>query len=487
MLVPAACAAPEPDSPADVVYLNADVHTADATTPRAQAIAVADGRFLAVGTNAEVRAHIGSSTTVIEADGATVLPGLIDGHVHLESGLSLVRGVNLYGIPDKREWLRLIGERAAELPAGSWIVGGRWDHTLLPGAEFPTRFDLDEVTPEHPVVLGDVDGHSTWANTLALEIAGVTADTPDPMGGEILHDASTGEPTGIFLETANGLVRRHVPPLEGEDRLEALADTFRLANSLGLTGAHNMTGMSSLDDYTELLARDELTLRIWFGATGLDAESAPRAAARRDELAAELQEVTAQRGPTLEFGYSKQMIDGVLSPRTAALLEPYADDTSRRGLPQYEPTEFDERIEAVAAAGFPIAIHAIGDAGVRFSLEALERAQQQLDAPRRPHRLEHIEVINEDDVPRFAALGILASMNPHHCITGIDVYNTDRLGEDRAGWSFAWGKLRDAGATLVFGTDWATARSTRCANSTPPHCVRSQVAGRPEDGTPRTG
>ena len=454
LAVAAACAGPPEQEPADLVVRGGVIHTVDAGNPTAEALAVRDGRFVFVGDAREAERWIGEPTEVIDLDGRAVIPGLIDGHVHLESGLSLIRGVDLTGIADRNEWMRRIAARAAELGPGAWIVGGRWDHTLSGGA-FPSVEDLDPVTPENPVVLSDIDGHTTWANRLALEIAGVDATTPDPAGGRILRYAS-GDPTGILLETAGGLVEEHVPPLSGDEEREIMRQTFRAAARLGLTGVHTMAGLDRIPAYVGFAEAGELPLRVWYGAFGaehqVDALSAARDGARNA-----LASVTAERGPAFEVGYAKLVADGVLSARTAALLAPYADAPDESG---FMVTEFDDLAGAVTRiheAGFPVAIHAIGDRAVRASLDAFERAAGQGPRPQLADRIEHVEVLDPEDAPRFEELGVLASFNPHHCITGIEVYNTDRLGEARAAWSFAWGAVRDAGATLVFGSDWATA------------------------------
>lgn len=455
-LLAAACTAPATSVvPADMVVVNAAVHTADPTLPRATAFAVRGGRFVEVGDDASVRALIGPDTEIVDAAAGAVLPGLIDGHVHFGSGLSLVRGVNLYGVADRQEWLRAIAARAAELPEGSWIVGGRWDHTLTPGAALPTREELDAVAPRHPVALSDVDGHSLWVNTLALQLAGVDRTTPDPVGGRILHDAD-GDPSGVLLEAAE-LVLGHVPELSDAERRAALAETLAHANSLGITGAHDMAAPPRLDDYLALRREDRLTARIWFGSYG-GPDDVDYLAQARERTRDGLREIGDDgSGPWLELGYVKLGIDGVLSTRTAALLQPYADAPSESGLPAMTQEELDALVSRYNAAGFPVAIHSIGDRGVRVSLNAFESSQQANGAPPRPNRIEHIEVLDPADAGRFAALGVLASMNPHHCISGIDKYNTERLGPARAAWSFPWGRLRDAGATLVFGSDWATA------------------------------
>ncbi len=454
LLVAAGCRGAPEGGPADLVVRGGVIHTSDARNPTAGALAVRDGRFVFVGDARQTERWVGETTEVIELDGQAVLPGLMDGHVHLESGLSLVRGVDLTGIADRGEWSRRIATRAAELGPGAWIVGGRWDHTLSGGA-FPSVEDLDPITPENPVALSDIDGHTTWVNSLALEIAGVDAATPDPPGGRIVRYAS-GDPTGVLLETAGALVRDHVPPLSAEDERDAMRQTFAAAARLGLTGVHNMAGLRQIPRYVAFAAAGELPLRVWYGATGA-ADRVEELAAAKDEARETLAPVTAERGPTFEVGYAKLMADGVLSARTAALLAPYADAPEESGFLVTEVEDLTDAVARLHASGFPVAIHAIGDRAVRGSLDAFKTAAERGPSPELPDRIEHIEVLDPDDAPRFTELGVLASFNPHHCITGIDIYNTDRLGEARAAWSFAWGAARDAGATLVFGSDWATA------------------------------
>ena len=281
----AACPGPPEGGPADLVVRGGAIHTVDAASPVVEALAVRDGRFVFVGSVRETGHWIGEATEVIELDGRAVIPGLIDGHVHLESGLSLVRGVDLTGIADRDEWTRRIAARAAELGPGAWIVGGRWDHTLS-GGEFPSVEELDPVTPDNPVVLSDIDGHTAWANSLALELAGVDAETPDPPGGRILRYAS-GEPTGILLETAGGLVEEHVPPLSAEEEREIMRQTFQNAARLGLTGVHTMAGPERIPAYLEFAAGGQLPLRVWYGAFG-SADRVEELAAARDHARSDL-------------------------------------------------------------------------------------------------------------------------------------------------------------------------------------------------------
>ncbi|MEM6702578.1 MAG: amidohydrolase [Acidobacteriota bacterium] len=447
-----------------------DVHTGSSATPSAEGFAVRDGRLVAVGNRAEIEGYVGRDTEVLEAADRTVLPGLIDGHTHLSVGLDLVEGVDLYGLVGLDRWLEVIAGKAAELPAGEWIVGGRWDQALNDPPVFPTREDLDRVAPDHPVALRDVDGHAVWANTLALELAGVDASTADPMGGRLLRDED-GFPTGVFLE-AGGLVLGAVPARQPEERLEALRSVQALAHSLGITGAHDMGSLGVFDEWSALAANDELHLRLWFGVMVGDAMASaiPQIAQRRAEH---------RETPMLALGYVKAFMDGVLSYRTASLLEPYADARDEFGLPNLETGALEELVEAANSEGLPVAVHAIGDAAVRRTLDAFEAAADP-DALH-PNRIEHIEVVDPSDAPRFAELGVVASMHPHHCISGIGKYNTARLGRRRAQWSFAWGRLRDEGARLALGSDWPTA-PLNPFEQLYAAVVRQRPAGGPEGG-----
>lgn len=448
-----AASAGDQPPPADLIVVASTIHTADPEMPRAGALAAREGRLVAVGDSRDVLQLRGPDTEVVEAPDADVVPGFIDGHLHLASGASAVSGVYLYGISEKSEWLRLVARRAAELEPGAWITGGRWDHTLLPGQEFPTRHDLDAAAPDRPVALSDVDGHTLWANSRAIEIAGVDRSTADPVGGHIVREPD-GDPSGIFLETAGRLITRHIPPPTTEERRDQLRQALAFANRHGVTGAHDMAGATVLEHYAALRDSGELTMRIWFGATGVGPEELEAWQRRRDGLGTGRSPAT---GPLLQVGYLKYVVDGVLSAHTAALLEPYADRPEVAGLPRYEQEELNGMVTRANAAGFPVAIHSIGDRGVRMSLDAFEHALEAVGPPPLPNRVEHVEAVDPADLPRFAELGVLASMQPHHCITGIDVYNTLRLGVERARYAFAWERLRQAGATLVFGTDWPTA------------------------------
>lgn len=446
----------------DMIVINADVRTVDPQTPIANAFAIQAGKFTAVGSDQDMRALADSETQILDANGATIVPGLIDGHSHLFIGLRVILNVDLYGDADKQSWLRKIEAKANALPEGEWVLGGRWDHSLI-GGVFPTKEELDRVAPNNPVFLQDVDGHSAWANSLALAIGNITSETIAPDGGEILRDPVTGEPTGILLETAKTLVTQTDSYLEGtqlsdEERIDALAEVASYANSVGLTGAHEMASVEAFSDYQALLASDRLNLRIWYGFRGLSGVEVTEDTFRsiRTTKLESVANVGASvgRGPLLVPGYVKFWIDGVLSSRTAVLLEPYSDSPDETGLATMLDSEVLRLVRAANAAGFPVAIHAIGDGAVRTSLNVFSQSKPSVDLP---NRIEHIEVLHPDDIDRFADEDVLASVNPHHATTTFNNYLTARIGKSREDLAYPYGRLFDSDATVVLGSDWPTA------------------------------
>lgn len=441
----------------DLIVLNGDVYTVDPAQPRVQAFAVEDNRFSAVGSNGAMLALADSNTRVVDAQGKTVTPGLIDAHSHVSGNAPVVAGVDLAYVVDKADWLDLIEGADKRLAAGEWMTGGYWDHTLSDG-KYPTRQMLDRVVSDRPVFLTHIDGHYGWANSRALELAGITADTPVPAGGEILLDPETGSPTGVFLEGAMGVVRNVIPERSDALRREGLAKMQEYANSFGITGLHQM---GSLDDYLSIVESGDPTIRVWYGhltvngdvdsvderideALQISADTARRVAATQKEQTL---------GPLLNAGFVKLMNDGVLSAHTAVLMDAYNDRPEWRGEYIMEPGDLAMVVDKVTAAGLPVAIHSIGDAAVRASLDAFEAARNNTVPV--PNRIEHIEIVHPDDLPRFRELGVVASMQPNHCTNAIG-YVPDRVGAEREGRAYVWQSMLDGGATLVFGADYPT-------------------------------
>jgi len=442
---------------ADLIVVNADVYTSDSLRPKAKAFAISQGRFIAVGDDADVRRLAGRDTQIIDAGGRTVTPGFIDGHSHVSGDAPRVAGVDLSYIAHKSEWLRLIAAADQRLPKGEWLTGGYWDHTLSDG-QHPSREMLDAVVPDRPVFLTHIDGHYAWVNSKALAIAEVTESSVVPPGGEIVLDPKTGKPTGILLEGAMSLVRRIIPERDTTRRREGLAQMQAFSNSVGITGLHQM---GDLADYLHLLETARPSLRVWFGQGWSAAEDSSLDAAAKEIV--DLRDSVSRRvtatgkatsfGPLLAVGYVKLMNDGVLSARTAVMLDDYSDQPGWRGEYITAPDALKAKVKAINAAGLPVAIHSIGDAAVRASLDAFESALGS--RPNLPNRVEHIEVVTPIDVRRFKQLGVVASMQPNHCTNAVG-YVPSRLGPRRQGDAYVWRSMLSAGVPLVFGADYPT-------------------------------
>jgi predicted amidohydrolase YtcJ len=443
----------------DLIVINADVRTVDSTTPAVEAFAVTAGKFVAVGSSGEIQGLARENTEVIDAGGVTVVPGLIDGHTHLVSGAGLAVGVDLSEIENKNEWLRIIRDKAQTLPAGAWILGGAWDHNLSDGV-LPTKKMLDSVAPDHPVLLRDIDGHSAWANSLAIELAGITADSAVPPGGEIMVDPVSGELTGIFLESAGVLFAGATGMDEATDPVAGIKAAVMLANSLGITTTHDMS--NSFDEFLSVFEDGDLTVRIWQGARP------PRVTNRSPsdvyaEMAAERSRVrglvernpqTESMGTLFDIGYTKLIVDGVLSTYTALMKEPYSDNPEAVAEAFVTRNQLNELIAAAHDYGFPVAVHAIGDEGVSWVLDGFAESPTPPGMIR--DRVEHIEVVTPDDVERFESLGITASMQPHHATCCVGNYVIDRVGRDRLPNAYAWRSMLDNDVPLVLGSDWPT-------------------------------
>ena len=462
-LLLAGCSADEttPDqagmSAPDLIVINGDIYTSDPTAARVQAFAVTDGKFSAVGTNVQMQALAGEGTQLIDAKGNTVTPGLIDAHSHVSGNSPVVAGVDLGYVVDKAEWLRMIAAADKRLPEGEWLIGGSWDHTLSDGL-YPTKQMLDEIIPNRPAMLRHIDGHYSWVNSKALELAGVTAETEAPPGGEVVLDPETGDTTGILLEGAQNLVGRIVPDRSDTQRQDGLAKMYKYANSFGITGLHQMGG---LDDYLHIVESGDPTIRVWYGTWnrgGIDESIETvvnRIVAKKSEVATKVTATSKEDtlGPLLRLGFVKLINDGVLSAHTAVLTEAYSDREGWKGEYIASPEKLKAQVEAVTAAGLPVAVHSIGDAAVKATLNAFEAAK---DNPiPYPNRIEHIELVHDDDIRRFKELGVIASMQPNHATNSI-VYVPVRVGDHRTRRAYVWKSMLNAGVPVVFGADYST-------------------------------
>jgi len=488
----------------DLIFFNGVIYTgvgfAEDKPETVQAMAIAGGKILAVGTTEAITRLAGPNTRLRDLDTAStstfIFPGINDAHVHLGSAGRTKLNVDLTGVQSLSEMQAKIQTFAKSAPPGHWLTGGNWDHTLWASKILPTRQDLDSVTGDHPTFLGRIDGHIAIANSAALAAAGITGKTVPPQGGAIDLDAS-GQPTGILRESAQGLVEKIIPPPSHDDRLRG--DQLAIADAL----AHGVTSVQDFSDwedflvYEELESEGKLNLRI--------TEWLPFKAPILDLI--RMRNHHDMNDPMLHTGFLKGFMDGSLGSRTAALKAPYADDPANTGLPQYTQDQLNQMAVERARFGFQLGFHAIGDKATSMALDAFTLAEDRREvqpvvpqpgpcrtpgqpyqiwdekmpcpnntsAPKPPgsvcklkdgspcypflaglpprNRIEHAQVVDPADIPRFKQLGVIASMQPCHLLTDMN-WAESRLGPARAAYSYAWKAFLDAGVPLAFGTDY---------------------------------
>ena len=471
--------------PADVVFTNGNIYTLAGDPParvedepKVEALAASAGRIVALGSRDAIEKLVGDSTQVHDLRGRTLVPGLVDSHVHVQSLGRSLRQVDLVGTRSFDEVIERVRARAVDLAAGEWVLGRGWDQNDWPTPEFPDHAALSAALPQQPVFLRRVDGHAALANAAAMAIAGVGASGPDPSGGRILRRAD-GTPTGVLVDRAMDLVTPFIPPPSAVERQLRLQVALSHASEKGLTGVHD-AGIDGFDleDYRTLLGRGALPLRVYamIGAT-----------VRGDVSADSLLQLALRDGPhpfeangRFALRCVKLMVDGALGSRGAALLEPYSDEPAVRGLPQYDLEEFLTVARPLHAAGFQLATHAIGDAGNRLVLDAYELLQRETPRADSRHRIEHAQVLSPADIPRFATLGVLPSMQPTHCTSDMP-WAGARLGAERERGAYAWRALRDTGVLLPGGSD-APVESIDPLLGLYAAVTRQDVHGKPEAG-----
>ena len=437
----------------DVIVINADVRTSDKSNGRASAFAVKDSKFIAVGNTEGILSMAGDSTKIIDANGSTVVPGFIDSHTHLSSGAKIVTGINLSEIREKAVWLEMIKERVKTMQPGEWLLGGRWDYTFE-NKGYPTRWELDAVAPNNPVALSDIDGHSMWVNTMAIELSGIEADSEVPMGGQIVLNQE-GVPTGILLEGAMELVWQNESYVRDSDLARnEIEQVIDYATSLGITSVHDMSSRIELNKYKELAADQKLNLRIFWGEHSKFSQEDD--STNQNNLIYQLIDQYKvhddELGPMIEYGFIKYVIDGVLSTHTAALVDPYTDRPDVIGEPFYIQNELNFLVKRANSLGMPVAIHAIGDRGVQMALNAFEFSNHLNLA----NRVEHVEVIQPGTVERFRELNVTASMQPNHGTGVIGKYITPRIGTEREKFAYVWNDFLKGGVRLALSSDFAT-------------------------------
>lgn len=430
----------------DVIFTNGTIITLDPYRPYARAAISRAGRWLVVGSEDEVRAAAGPGAEVVDLGGRTAIPGLTDSHMHLLNyGLNMER-VLLNRVGSLSELTGLVRERAATVPAGTWIVGRGWDQDRLAEQRYPSAADLDRVAPDHPVVLIRACGHLSVANSLALKLAGVNRDTPDPEGGRIDRDAQ-GEPTGILREVAVGLVGRRIPSPDFESLKRALKNAMQRALAAGLTMVHTDDAGTAggLEPAMELYAQ---TARL--GEPPFRAQLEVTAKYVDDLIAKGLR--TGAGDEWFRIGPLKIFADGSLGGGTAALSEPYTDAPDSCGIPQLAPADMDALVAKAHTHGLQVAIHAIGDRAAEIALAAIARAQAALPGQQLRHRIVHCQILRSDLVDQFVREGVVADIQPKFITTDLH-WAERRLGRDRLRWSYAWRDLLEAGVRCAGGSD----------------------------------
>ena len=442
------CSRNETPSPAsaelDLIVTNGRIWTGDADRPWAEALSVDAGKIVAIGTNAEITGGATAARS-IDAKGRLLVPGFIDSHLHfIDAGLQLA-SVQLRDARTREELISRVREFAQSLPSDAWLTGGSWDNSHW-GGELPTREWLDAASGGRPAWLTRVDGHMGVANTAALKAAGIDRNTKDVAGGEIVRDAA-GNPTGALKDNAMALVERAVPPPSDEMRKRALQAAMQYVNAQGLTSAHNMGTFQDLQTFRAAADNKQLTVRIYGVVPLAEWERL------RDEMQRDL-----KSDAWLRVGGLKGFVDGSLGSRTAAFFEPFEDAPNNRGLLVNTPEDLQRWISGADKAGLQVMVHAIGDRAINTLLNVYEHVATENGPRDRRFRVEHVQHLATQDIPRFAALNVIASMQPYHAID--DGRWAGRYIGKRIATTYAFRDLLDQKARLAFGSDWFVAPAT---------------------------
>ena len=473
------CAACSPRPQADLLLHGGRIYTfaQDDGSPVVEALAIADGAVLAAGSEAELERYVGASTERLDLAGAVAVPGLVDAHAHIFNLGRLLEIVDLRGTASIDEVLTRVRAKAETLPEGVWLRGRGWDQNDWEAGVFPDKTILDAQFGDRPVYLERVDGHAGWVNSAALRAASITAATPDPDGGEIVRDAH-GEPTGIVIDKADELVTDVIPAESDADLDRILSAALDECAAHGLTGVHEMgVKMAEWAALQRAESAGRLKVRVVAYLDGIEALDAYAGGPIRPQPSA-----------CLRLEGVKLYADGALGSRGAALLADYSDRPGHRGLMQASPEQLTEAVQRSVSRGFSIAIHAIGDRGNRVALDAIEQGHSAALAanaalgPLRAarHRVEHVQVVDAADIGRFAALGVIPSMQPTHCTSDMP-WAPERLGADRLAGAYAWRTLRDQGCVLPLGSDFPVEEVS------PLYGLYAAVTRRGIDGEPAGG
>jgi len=450
LLAAVACSSAPAEPPATLAIVNATIWIGDPARGTAEAVAISGDRIVAVGTNEEIRARAGAAE-VIDAAGQFLVPGFIDSHVHFIDGGQRLASVQLRDANTREEFVSRIAAFASTVPAGTWITGGDWDHTLW-GGELPERGWIDAVTPDHPVWIHRLDGHMALANSAALTTTGVTRAVQPVAGGEIVRDANR-DITGLFKDNAMGMVERNMPPPTAAMQDRALAAAMTYVAEQGVTSVSQMGTWADLEVITRAWKAGTLSTRI-FAAVPLDTW-----AKLAETIKARTYGPDGRGDAWLRIGNLKGFVDGSLGSHTAAFSEPFTDAPSDRGLFVNTPEHLYAWTKGADEAGLQVSVHAIGDRAIGTQLDIFERVAKENGARDRRFRIEHAQHVAPADLPRFAALGVIASMQPYHAIDD-GRWAEQVIGPVRIATTYAFRSLLDASAVVAFGSDWFVAPPT---------------------------
>ena len=471
------CLAADTLLPADKILVHARIYTEDEKHPWAEAIAIRGDKIVAVGSEKEIEPYRGGSTEIMDAGGRLVLPGFEDCHIHFMDGSLGLSQVDLNEAPTVAEIQKRVKEYASSRPNEPWITGMGWTYPTFGAAALPDKKILDEIVPDRPVYLVAFDGHSSWANSKALAMAGVTKQTPDPPNGKIVR-AANGEATGALQESAGDLIAAKMPKPTREERLAALRKGFREANKFGLTRVHSAGGdFEYLDLFNELRQHGDLTLRFYVAYFLNPPEL------RSEDLDAIEKARRTYHDDWISGGAVKTMLDGVVEAHTAAMLTAYSDDPTQIGKMFWEPEKYKAAIAELDKRGIQIFTHAIGEKAVRTALDAYENATHVNETHDARPRIEHIETIAASDIPRFGKLGVIASVQPLHLYPDADTLDiwARNAGRDRASRAWSFHSIAANGGHLAFGSDWPV------VTMNPWKGLQTGITRKTSEGKPETG
>ncbi|TFJ92452.1 amidohydrolase [Lentibacillus salicampi] len=459
---------------AETVYVNGTIYTVDQDFSKVSAMAIKDRKLVYVGNDKDAENYIGPETEVIDLKNKTVIPGLNDGHIHFTSLGTKLLEIDAFNKP-KQEILELVKKEAKALDSEEWILGRGWNHELWPDESFPTRDELDQVAPDNPVALTRVDGHSVWVNSKALEIGGITKETPNPEGGEIIRDEN-GEATGVLVDAARQSVTEKIPPYSEERLAEAQLEAQDTLLSNGITSTSDAgANLEEINIMKELYKENDLKVRL---------------NVMIDNTFSELGETFKHylnKGPEiglfdnrLTIGSVKLMADGALGSRSAALLDGYSDRSGHKGNYIYSDEQIYFLVKKAREQGFQVATHAIGDGANQQVIDTYEKVLNENPLEDHRWRIEHYQISNASQIEKIAELGIIPSMQPTHATSDKNMAE-DRLGAERIKYSYAWRKIIDSGSHIIGGSD----APVELVN--PFHGIYAAVTRMDRDGNPHGG